>query len=185
MLPLDDAYLEWLYSQVGPVDNKNLSTRYLKLTRLLYHKEFVWIDDGRGDVSHDENRAADGKALRTAFLRENSAYRREARASGWMDEPCDVLEMLIALAKKISYIDLEGRSTDDWFWIMIRNLELDIYTDATDVPPAEVYYVLDRVLNREYDADGSGGLFPIRGADVVDQRGVEIWYQANTYLLAA
>lgn len=185
-MPLDDAYLDWLYSQVGPVDNKNRATRYHKLLRLLQCKEFVWIeDDDRETISHDENRAADGKALRTAFLRQNPNYRQEARRSGWMNEPCDVLEMLIALAGKISYIDMEGRSSEEWFWIMIRNLNLDIYTDATDVPPAEVYYVLDRVLKRQYDADGRGGLFPIDRGDVEDQRRVELWYQANAYLLAA
>ena len=40
---------------------------------------------------------------------------------------------------------------------------------------------LDGFINRQYEANGEGGLFPLKGV-CEDQREVEIWYQMNAYL---
>ena len=63
---------------------------------------------------------------------------------------------------------------------MIVNLGLGSMTDNR----YEAYVVddiLDRFLDREYEPDGKGGLFTIRGCKH-DLRKVEIWYQTCWYL---
>ena len=48
---------------------------------------------------------------------------------------------------------------------------IDAYEDA-----------VDRILNRRYAWDGSGGLFPLMRPDG-DQRTEELWSQMNSYVL--
>lgn len=171
-MPLDDAYFVWLYSQVGSVKNRNRAKTYWSLLRLFHKKEFTW-----STIEKDENRAQDGKNLRLTFLRETSA---KVDDPAWMDMGCSFLEMLIALADQISFAG--GGVRDERFWEMIDNLGLTECTDAN--PPDEL--VLDRILNkvieREYGQNGAGGLFPLE-CPREDQRYVELWYQANAYLL--
>ena len=100
----------------------------------------------------------------------------------WMELDCSMLEMLIALARRVSF---ESYSTaTDWFWCMIQNLELGKYTD--DIYEVSIMEEVEEALKnlnaRNYGADGSGGLFPLR-KPAMDQRRVEIWYQMQAYLL--
>jgi hypothetical protein len=37
-------------------------------------------------------------------------------------------------------------------------------------------------VNREYDPDGRGGLFPLDGTHA-NQREVELWYQMQAYII--
>ena len=66
------------------------------------------------------------------------------------------------------------------FWIMLDNLGLsemdDMHFDINIVEQA-----VDRFLDRDYMADGDGGLF-ILEFPRRDLRGVEIWYQMCWYL---
>ena len=63
---------------------------------------------------------------------------------------------------------------------MISNLELsEMDDDAFDED--YVINVIERLLDREYERDGKGGLFRIEHCKY-DLREVEIWYQANWYL---
>lgn len=182
-MPLDEAYFVWLYSQVGSVDVRNRSKTYWKLLRFLYKKEFTWSKD----VLKDENRAQDGKDLRMEFLRtlggdtqEQIAQHSELTRTGWLDMGCSILELLIALSWKLAF-EGEGEP-EDWFWILIDNLGLIECTDAN--PPDEMILdeILNKVINRDYADNGAGGLFPLQKPNE-DQRGVELWYQANAYLL--
>ena len=73
-----------------------------------------------------------------------------------------------------------GDRTKQWFWEMINSLGLGGMTDE--------YYDEDRVQKiifkffyREYEPDGRGGLFYIRGCDK-DLTKVEIWIQLLWYL---
>jgi hypothetical protein len=162
----------WLSSQVGSVDVKNLSKRYWKLLRFLYQKEFTW-----SDIEMDDNRAEDGKDLRRDFLRETGTTMDEP---GWLELPCSMLELLIALSCKLEFqSEIE---TCEWFWILIENIGLLECTDAN--PPDEqiVDHILDRVILRDYAVNGAGGLFPLEDSHE-DQRQVELWYQAEAYLL--
>lgn len=172
---LDDVYLEWLYGQIGSVRNRNPERSYWNLARQLYTKEFTWF------VPNDDNRVEDGKDLRLEFIDQvdlSDVY----VDPNWSDLGCSMFEMLIALARMAAF-ESDGR-TFEWFWRFIHNLELDRYTDDLwEISiQEEVEEALDRVIDRSYSADGTGGLFPLRNAEH-DQRKVELWYQMSAYIL--
>lgn len=172
-MPLDEAYFVWLYSQVGSVKNRNRAKTYWTLLRILYTKEFTWSRR----IDKDENRAHDGKDLRLEFLRERAVVVDDP---GWMDVDCSMLEMMIALAWKLAFEG--GGKQSDWFWHLVDNLNLLSYTDANPPDEAVINHTLNVFINRAYDPSGSGGLFPLKFPES-DQRDVEIWYQAQAYLL--
>jgi hypothetical protein len=173
-MPLDEEYFVWLYSQVGSVKTRNRSKTYWKLLRLLYAKEFTW-----SDIEMDENRAQDGRDLRLDFLHVTG---REVNGNPgeWMDMGCSFLELLIALSRKLAF-EADGAPAD-WFWILISNLGLHECTDAYPPDPRIIDEILDKVIDRKYAPNGAGGLFPLQHTNE-DQRVVELWYQAQAYLL--
>ncbi len=178
MVPLDEAYFVWLYSQVGSTTVRNLSKTYWNLLRILYRKEFAWFK-----IERDKNRAEDGKELRREFLQESKKYLVDADDS-WLAMDCSMLEMLIALSRRLAF-NSEGEPSE-WLWVLIDNLGLLDCTDANLAPEGAgaqtVILILDRIIDRDYAMNGDGGLFPLKSASE-DQRGVEVWYQANAYLL--
>lgn len=171
-MPLDETYFVWLYSQVGSVKNRNRAKTYWTLLRLLHKKEFTW-----SNIEMDENRAQDGVDLRLEFKREIG---NDLSEFGWMDYGCSMLELMIALSIKLAF-EGEGE-TSDWFWVLIRNLGLIECTDANQPDPHIVENILDKVIERDYAPNGAGGLFPLEFSNE-DQRDVELWYQAQAYLL--
>lgn len=174
-VPIDEAYLQWLYSHVGSVKLKNRTKTYWSLLRILHSKEFVW-DPRR--MGRDENRAKDGIDLRRKFLEESGAVVDDA---AWLDYGCSFLELLIALSWQMSF---EGGGTQaECFWEIIGNLGLRECTDAAVPDEDAINYILDKVNARDYAPNGAGGLFPLKDPDAADQRNVELWYQLNTYLL--
>lgn len=176
MEPLDEQYLEWLYSQVGlrkrgrkPVDS------HWHLLQQLYTKEFVWI------IPNDDNRLEDGRDLRLEFVRDTLIYEPNPE---WWSIGCSMLEMLIALARRLEFeTDIP---TDKWFWKMLQNLGLLDYTDERQAgggySEGDVDAILDDVIWRTYEPDGRGGLFPLEDAQE-DQRNVELWYQQSAYVI--
>jgi hypothetical protein len=170
---LDDRYLEWLYKKVGPVGNRNPARTYWHLARQLYTHKFVWF------VPNDDNRAMDGVDLRFEFFEE--AHIKQDDDSMWILLECSMLEMFIALSQRVSY---QSYGSDaEWFWKMMENLDLRQYTDLkyNQFVEQEVKETLDRVNQRTYDPDGTGGVFPLVSSHR-DQRQVELWYQASAYL---
>lgn len=173
-VPLDEAYFVWLYSQVASVDALNRSKTYWKLLRLLHGKEFTWDE---ATMEKDGNRAQDGKNLRQEFLRETNTKMNEP---GWLDYGCSMLELMIALAWKLTF---EGEGEQSvWFWELIENIGLSPCTDASAPDEAIVDHILNKVINRDYAPNGAGGFFPLTRPKE-DQRDVELWYQLNAYLL--
>lgn len=175
-VPIDELYFEWLYSQVGDTQATNPSRTYWCMFRLLFTKEFVWI------VPNDENRLEDGKDLRQEFVDELNLRNVD---QVWMNLGCSVLEMLVALSRRLAF-EGEGESSS-WFWIMIENLGLNRYNDrkksrSRQFPEQEIHEIVERLIWRNYDHDGNGGLFPLRNPQD-DQRKVEIWYQLCSYIV--
>lgn len=167
---LDEQYLGWLYSQVGPVEIANPTQTHWRLLEILYNKEFLWI------VDNDDNRAADGRELRQDFLDEEEI---DGVDQEWMDLGCSMLELILGLAKRLSFFD-DGEP-HVWFWELIENLRLEDYNDTAVIPEEEIDEVLNDVIWRTYKPNGLGGLFPLRYAEQ-DQRDVELWYQLSSYL---
>ena len=170
---LDQRYFDWLYGQMCSVKRGSPSRMYKELFHILFTKEFVWL------VPNDDNRVEDGKELRLEFL-EQEGLNLAPYDGMWMELGCSFLEFLIALARRCSFED--GTDETVWFWEFLENLDLDGLTDREHFTREDVEEVLDRVMWRTYNPDGSGGLFPLAYADE-DQRKVEIWYQLSAYIL--
>ena len=169
-------YFEWLCNLVGVIQDKK---SYWFLFGKLYAKEFY------GTVPNDNNRALAGQNLRTQFIDEYMPFDDDTVS---IDGPCRVLEMMVALAINCEVhvmMDPEkGDRTQLWFWIMINNLGFGDYSDTefSYQIQADIDERLDIMLERRYDYDGLGGLFPLQNP-TYDQTQVEIWYQLNQYLI--
>lgn len=166
---LDYLYFDWLCSKVG-----HRATEYNLLLDKLRGYEFVWVIPG------DDNRAEDCYDLRLAFFRDNwLKVNRELLE----DTRRSVLEVLVAFAERASFET--NMPPDEWFWIMMTNLNLIHFPDAlySDIAEEEIDAVLHTFIWRLYDANGHGGLFPLDHS-LHDQRKVEIWYQFSEYLVA-
>lgn len=167
-------YFQWL---CGIVHADDPDGSFYSLMRALFEHEFRW------SVDNDSNRAEDGECLRDDFA-DQSLYLDYSSIGG----PCNVLEMMVALAGRINQDIMWSPNNDRtivWFWEMISNLGLDEYDDDHWEEPRSrmmVDFVLDRWLYRWYRPDGVGGIFPLEDP-LEDQRDVEIWYQMNTYFL--
>lgn len=169
---LDDQYLEWLYRQIAAVSNRNPKRSYWELAKQLYSKEFSWF------VPNDDNRIEDGKDLRWEFLMECGLPEDHP----WMELDCSMLEMLVALARRTSF---ESYGTVmEWFWELMDNIGFRECTDDKYDSQIRRYVDqrLDTIINRKYEPNGDGGLFPLKHS-FDDQRKVEIWYQMSHYLL--
>lgn len=163
---VDNEYFDWLCRKVGVYDNDPSCDMVLNI---LSSTDFDWY------IANDDNRATDGIVLRSTFMDDEGWYTPPLPG-----EPCTMLEMLIGLASRIDndiMWDGEHDNTEKWFWEMINNLDMD-WHDSKDI-----YTKIDRFIHRKYDVNGVGGLFPLRKGNLLDQREVEIWYQAQSYLM--
>ncbi len=126
----------------------------------------------------------DGWSLRSRFAYE-LGYSNDHITDTMGDDPCSVLEMMIALALRCEehiMDDIEyGDRTSQWFWTMIDNAGFGSLTDL-NFNSREAEHIIDRVLNRKYGPCGEGGFFYIKNNCNVDLREVELWYQLNWYL---
>lgn len=162
---VDDEYYRWLLDKINYDD-----TDFDEQLEILFNTEFTW------EVANDDNRADDGIVLRSIFMSEENWSTRPLE-----DEGCNMLEMMVALAMRIEndiMWDGDRDRTPKWFWEMFRNLGLDNTGSAL-----EDYDILERFMLRDYEFDGSGGLFPLGNYATTDQREVEIWYQAQSYMM--
>lgn len=171
---LSDRYFEWMCQLVK--DETKTEVSYRKLLYRMYETDFYYI------VPMDENRESDGVDLRYRFGFECGVDNR--RIASELDiRPCSVLEMMIALAirceESIMNDPEQGNRYYIWFWLMITNLGLLPMTDDK-YNEKWVDTVIDIFLDREYEPNGSGGLFIVEGRG--DLRKVEIWYQMCWYL---
>lgn len=171
---LSNEYFEWLF-ELMCANRYSDNISYRKLLMYLHTKDF------RYSIAMDENRADDGYELRYRYSLERPDI---DDIYAYLDEPCSVLEMMVALAirceEHIMDDDEIGDRTRQWFWNMVVNLGLGDMDD-TNFDKRYVNDVIETFLDREYEPNGRGGLFIIRDCDV-DLREVEIWYQLMWYL---
>lgn len=167
--PLDDQYLDWLYAMVG---RQAENVDHFHLMKQLNSREFVFLPE----TPSDENRWEDGVALRRQFMVRHRDVMVERH---WLEMGCSVLEMLIGLAKRLSF-EMDGE-VGEWFWHLIDNLGLTRYHDGR-WNGRIVDQVIERLVWRQYSYDGNGGLFPLKEPHQ-DQRRVELWFQMESYML--
>lgn len=168
---LRKKYFDWLYDLVcGRRYSRDVS--YRKLLTQMHNIEFIVVHP------RDSDRAEYGIDLRRRFSLIHNINVSE------MDEPCSVLEMILALAihcEESIMDDTEiGDRTGQWFWEMIVNLGLGSMMDSR-YDEEYVSEVIYKFLYREYSPDGKGGLFTIKDCDW-DLRSVPIWHQLCWYL---
>ena len=164
-------YFEWLYSIVKR--DRVTKRSYRKLLSFLHSEKFIYIDE------YDSNRAADGEQLRWRYVYEAKGCED---ILDW-EEPCTVLEMLIALSFQMENI-MEGSDADYsvgyWFWMMLTNLELDKMIDSYFFK-LEAYEKIHTFMHRDYEPNGIGNIFVIDNCRT-DLRDIEIWWQMCWYL---
>lgn len=170
-------YFEWLFDKLCK-NRDSGQYSFKKLLTHLHNTEFRYL------LQRDSNRAMDGIGLRYRFAVDQGHEEVSDTVKRYLDGPCSVLEMMTALAIRceedtMSNTDF-GDRTRQWFWDMVVNLGLGSMTDDR-YDKYHVDYILNRFLDREYEPDGKGGLFRIKGCDR-DLRTVEIWYQLCWYL---
>lgn len=176
-MTIEREYFDWLCKLVCG-DGFSKQASYEKLLTYLHKVPF------RYSLSMDENRASDGTGMRYRFARTKVPVSRVWDILDYLQGDCSVLEMMVALAVRCEENIMDdasyGDRTGQWFWQMIVNLGLGGMTnerfDWDIVEPA-----INRFLDREYEPDGTGGLFTIRHCRR-DLRDVQIWYQMCWYL---
>lgn len=169
---INSDYFEWMYDLMCE-ERFAGSISYRQLFTFLHDTEFVYF------IPYDENRAVDGITLRYHFCRIHDCEDMEYCLSG----PCSVLEMMIALAIRCEESmdnPAKGDRTSQWFWAMITNLGLGSMSDG-NFNEHMVNDIITCLLDREYEPDGRGGLFRVRGWDR-DMRTAEIWHQLLAYM---
>lgn len=163
------GYFEWLCDQVDIYDRPG--HRYFILAKKLYDKPFYSILEG------DTNREVDGMEFRFGF--------KDAPVGD-----CTCLELLVGLASRMTFmadglVDDKDNTMGNWFFMMLANLGLALMEDEYYLNNMGDFITderLDIFVNREYEANGLGGLFPLKHPKS-DQRKTEIWYQMNDYLM--
>lgn len=165
-------YFEWMYETLcGKRFAPGMT--YRKLLTFLHDAEFTYF------IPYDENRAEDGIALRYHYCLVHDCLDLEWCLTG----PCSVLEMMLALSMKCEELmdDITiGDRTSQWFWNMVTCMGLGSMND-TNYNEWLVNDVVTIFLNREYEPDGRGGLFYVRGWPR-DMRTSEIWHQLMAYI---
>lgn len=174
---ISDEYFEWLFDMVcaGRYSGR---ISYRKLLTRLHSTKF------KCKLARDRNRADDGTNLRRRFALEHERKYFYEDVMDTLNDPCSVLEMMIALAIRCEETIMDdpriGDRTGQWFWGMVRNLGLGSMID-TRFDRQFVDDTISRFLDREYEPDGRGGLFTIKNCEY-DLRTVEIWHQLCWYL---
>lgn len=174
---VDDLYFKWLMSQLESPTNS-----LARLCRMLHNNTFT------RSVGRDANRAADGLELRRRFLIEFADANIDPRISNelMLQNECSWLEMLIALSERLDFLYDGG--VQERLLELIDNLGLtkilmspkDGRYDEVDQDRVDAATI--RVDNNLFDADGRGGLFPLKNRrNRPDQREVEIWEQHAAY----
>lgn len=175
---IKELYFKWLYELVfrNRLDIED-DFSHEKLLRHLHDIPFYSI------MERDENRIADGMSLRSEFGYQKG-YTDEEIIVYLDDVPCSVLEVMVALAvrcEKQFMSDITyGDRTGQWFMAMLGSLRIG---SMYNVNYNEKYVdnVVQKLLDRQYEYDGDGGLFHLRHPER-DMRTIEIWAQMCDYL---
>jgi hypothetical protein len=178
---LTELYFSWLYDKVKQ------DRTYVKLCKELHKIRFRWT------VHNDDNRASDGVGLRDIFIDENNLDERHLSVQYLLKGEATVFEVMVALALRMNDLMYELNDRENhagrWFREMLMNLKLAEHTDNSEpgtrfeeMTEQKIWQICDILMDRTYDYDGSGSLFPMKRKPPKDMRKVEIWYQLMLYL---
>ena len=170
-------YFDWLCERIGIQDKHVKDSQAINI---LYETKFRVCEKYHKQVALDESRIEDVLSMREKFTNDSDFEpmfdARFLLRVGLSD--VSIFEIMVALADRMVYNCSDSIDRSEAFLIMFKNLFSGI--DENDVEK-----LLERVkkfLNREYDKDGTFGLFPLKNPKK-DQRKVEIWYQMMAYII--
>lgn len=166
---VEERYLTWLCNILANGGRIDRVRRSEKMLRSLFYESFHQF------IPNDDNRADEGRGLRVTY-ENDTEYKLDRRS---YLRPCSVLEMLIALSERMAFQIFNPMKESEpdvagCFWEIAENLQLR--------PAQSNAHIVKCLLNREYDENGLGGMFPLENNEE-DQRAVEIWYQMMAYLI--
>lgn len=160
---MNDLYFNWLVERVSNGMDET-TKKGKKILNLLWDNPFRYLH------RMDSNRIDDAESLRLEFGNIYNSY--------IFSKPHCVLEVLVALADRMAYnimaIDEVIPNTAYCFWEMMDNLNFST-NDSNN------QHILDRFLDKEYDRNGYGGIFPLK-SNRKNQRRLDLWYQMQNYI---
>lgn len=178
---LQDGYFRWLCGIIGCKDIEYSNCRHCLLLMELYNLDFYILD---GIEGNEQNRIIDATDLKVEFCETHPEIDKDII---FFNKP-SVLEVMVALARRIDddimYDPNVGLNASQWFWEMIRNLNMETFTDDNynyTWSSDDVDIILSRMMDRAYDKNGIGSLFPLKNP-TFDARNVEIWTQMQAWL---
>ena len=172
---IKESYLNWLCA-IGGSEHNTFNGRYNILFKTLHEIPFTII------LERDNNRLSDAFRLREMF-KDSTCY---AVYDCIDNMPVSFLEILISLALHMEFNMSSSEDINEtckWTWVLLTNLNLEWFDDTRwdDSSEIEVHYICQRVMDRTYESNGEGGIFPLKACKD-DQRTVELWYQLNYFL---
>ena len=177
MTLVEKTYFRWVYSNVEGTSS------YLSLCRYLNGAKFDWV------IPNDQNRIADAIREREIFADTVNHGLLARDVDHLMNLPVSIFEVLSEMAKQIDFqMDdmVSPPRANEWFAILLKNLELDSLTDSRFSNGRRIKEEIDEKLsifiNRTYDDYGRGSLFPLYPDFVRNYREIELWYQMMMWL---
>lgn len=172
-------YFNWMCSLIH-YEYPFIWNEHIKLLHYLFLIPFTYKECL---IELDCNRVDDGLDLRYRFEYEQRCQYGHTTSLECIND-CRLLELLVALALRceehiMDNLDI-GPRTSTWFWTMIESMGLIHMTDD-NFDASVVEGIVDRFVRRQYDLNGSGGLFTVENC-TTNMRDVEIWYQMCMYL---
>lgn len=164
------SYFDWMVKLISPNNSIEYINHYTKLLQTLN------LFDYMPQREMDKNRLLDGLLLRDRFSDEANLDRMDVNY--YINEPCSLLEMMVALAFRcedtIMYDASKGDRTYIWFQAMLESLNL--YEQTNDRFDDD--YVRHRI---SIFLNGQTSLFSVTTSDI-DMTNYDIWYQMQAFL---
>jgi hypothetical protein len=164
---LRESYLNWLINIIMPDEDG-----YKKLITALFETDYCPY------FEEDKNRYEDGMSLRYEFFITNEIDEHTAYVE-FGNPPCTMLEMMIALAKRMC--DVIGETPTVWFKQMLSSLQILYMNDDNLFNKTTFDNVMYTFMTNSYEPNGQGGLFTLEHY-MGDIRHIEIWYQMNAFV---
>lgn len=177
---METSYFQWLCALIHA---DSFEKSYYILCGELFKYPF-WVK-----VQRDINRSNDGLELRKEYWEDITIEETPQGKQVKTESDCSMFELFIGIAKRMNdelMTEDSGDKTHEYFWEMMKNLELDKFDDEkfgeeTGACTVQVRDILGNFNERRYKRDGSGGIFPLRHPEK-SQKNVEIWYQMQAYI---
>lgn len=172
-------YFKWVIDQAFATPQRQVM--YEATLELLFDIPFTYY------MVSDGNRAGDASVFRH-YERAQLDKRRHKISSEWLDRwenaAPSILEVMVGICERwYQYYEIQPQY---FFNQLFCNLGLQNYSGGILSPKRqlEVRHIVDRWMNRNFDANGHGSPFPLNPQRFnPDMRFTDVWGQMNAYAL--